>query len=73
MAMLWTGATDETSFVANAFEQLLPAFVPALTAQRPGPAMPSDPSKYIGKYTTMAPRVGNLTFEVASFGMRETS
>lgn len=49
-AALWSGGLDETTFVAKAYEQVLPAFVPALESQRPQPGRPQDPTKYLGTY-----------------------
>jgi len=49
-AALWTGPFDETSFVADVYERVLPEFVPALNANRPAPSMPEGASKYIGDY-----------------------
>merc|ERR1740139_1723720 len=51
-AALWSGYVDEDSFIADVYERTLPEFVPALKANRPAPATPEDPSKYIGDYTT---------------------
>jgi len=51
-AALWSGYVDEDSFIADVYERMLPEFVPALKANRPAPATPEDPSKYIGDYTT---------------------
>jgi len=49
-AALWSGPFDETSFVADVYERVLPELVPALNSNRPAPSMPEDASKYIGEY-----------------------
>merc|ERR550537_457985 len=42
-AALWTGPFDETSFVAEVYERILPEFVPALNSTRPAPSSPKFP------------------------------
>merc|ERR1740139_200135 len=62
-AALWTGPVDGDSFVADVYERVLPEFVPALKANRPAPATPKDPSKYIGDYLTAA--LPGVVFSIA--------
>lgn len=61
---LWSGAMDETTFVAEAYESILPAFVAALKSQRPPLGLPRAPMKYVGTYHAevgSAVRVKNAT------------
>merc|ERR1719356_1226537 len=59
-AALWSGPFDETSFVADVYERILPEFVPVLAANQPAPVMPEDPQNYVGVYHLTEPTLGNL-------------
>jgi len=58
LAGLWSGAFDETSFVASAYEHILPEFVSTLSVNAPAPVVPENPSRYIGVYRGADPVLG---------------
>jgi len=58
VAVAWSGGTDETSFVGEAFDKVVPEFVQALVTVRPALPLPKDPSRYVGNYTAAMPVLG---------------
>jgi len=64
-AALWTGAFDETTTMAKAFEHFLPQFTDALFKQQPPPALPAlEPSLYVGDYEATVTGLGHMVMSI---------